>query len=422
MCLFHLLSLGETHPDHPQFKLAVSIPTHGDKIRAAFSDLLQTIENDPSCSVADFRGFRLPSIDLRGHTFTKEVLFTEARFYGSVVFSGATFEKPVGFDHAVFAGLTDFYSVAFEDSVSFNLVGFDGDATFVDGLCKGPAEFAQCTVAGRLEFLNWSFEQECSFDSLRRSKDGTILFELVNLDKATFLSTQLESIEFRAVRWLSRGKRKNMLCDELPASLRGAGGRRPDKEHPLTEAEIAYFYDQLAGNYRQLVLNYERARDFDAAEDFHIGEMEMRSIIAERRLRYAPLRRLWRHLGPYRLYDAFSGYGASLGKAFCWLLVWSLLIFPSLFMVSGFQRIDPIAGKSARLIQYSPTPDLRNVRQWFWDYCQAISFSLSAATFQRVRLYEPAGPWCYFFMIAGSVIFTSQAALLLLALRRRFKR
>jgi hypothetical protein len=416
------LSLGEKLPDHSHWKLVASIPTYGDTIRAEFSELLQVTENDPSCSVADFRGFRLPSIDLRGHTFTKEVFFTEARFYGGVVFSEATFERSVDFDHAVFTGSADFYSMVFEDAVSFDLARFDGGTDFVDGVCKGPANFNQCTVAGRLHFLNWEFEQECSFWSLRQPKDGTVLFELVNLNKATFLGTQLESIEFRAVTWPSKGNRRNMLCDELPGSLRGAGGRQPNPETPLSEAEIDYFQDQLAGNYRQLVLNYERTRDFDTAEDFHVGEMEMRNIVAGRRLRYAPLRWLWRHLGPYKLYRVFSGYGASWSRAFCWLIVWSLLVFPSAFMIAGFQRVDPIGGKSIRVIQYSLTPHLGSIRTWLLDYGEAISFSLSAATFQRVRLYEPFGPWSYFLMIAGSVIFTSQTALLLLALRRRFKR
>ena len=286
LCAFHLLSLGERLRDHQHWRLTTSIPTYGDRIRAEFSKLLQFTESDPSCSVADFRGFRLPSIDLRGHTFTKEVLFTEARFYDNAIFSEATFERSVDFSHAVFAGPAHFYSVAFEDWVSFSLVRFEGDADFVDGVCRGPAEFGQSTVSGRLQFLNWEFEDECSFESLRRQKDGAILFDVVDLSRATFLGTQLESIEFRAVTWLNKGKRRNMLCVELPEALRVAGGRRADQEHPASDAEVDYFYEQLAANYRQLVLNYERMRDFDAAEDFHVGEMEMRSIIAERRYRH----------------------------------------------------------------------------------------------------------------------------------------
>jgi len=91
-------------------------------------------------------------------------------------------------------------------------------------------------------------------------------------------------------------------------------------------------------------------------------------------------------------------------------------------MVAGCQRVDPIGGKPVRVIHYSLTPHLDSARQWLSDYGEAISFSLSMATFQRVRLYESSGPWSYFLMTAGSVIFASQGALLLLALRRQFKR
>jgi hypothetical protein len=290
----------------------------------------------------------------------------------------------------------------------------------VGGLCKGPAEFGQSIVSGRLQFLNWVFEDGCSFESLRRSKYGAILFEVVNLNKARFLGTQLESIEFRAVTWLNKGKRRNMLYDELPEAFQLAR-RRSDLVHPATK-QIGYFHEQLAANYRELVLNYERMRDFDTAEDFHFGEMELRSTIAERRYPDAPRRWLWRYFGPYRIYRIFSGYGASWSRAFCWLLVWLCLIFPLTFMSVGFQRVEPIGGKPVRVIQHTLTPNLGHIRQWISDYREAVAFTLSAATFQRVRLYEPLGPSSYFLMIGGSVIFTSQTALLLFALRRRFKR
>jgi Pentapeptide repeats (9 copies) len=421
LCVFHFLSVREGMPDIENWKVA---SPNEDGIRTEFLGLLQSTESDSSCSVADFRGFCLPSLDLRGRTFTKDVLFNEAHFYGSVVFIETTFEKPANFSNAVFAGSADFYSMGFEDSVSFSQVRFEGDVEFVDGVCNGSAEFAQSTVSGRLQFLNWRFEGECSFEYVRCAKTGTILLEHVNLDNATFLGTQLELIEFRAVTWLSSGTRRKMLRDELPGALRGAGGRSIDpNNHAIEdEDEVDYFHEQLAANYRQLVLNYEKMRDFETAEEFHFCEMEMRSVIAERRYRNAFRKWIWRHFGPYRLYRVFSGYGASWGRAFCWLLVWILLVFPAAFMVAGFQQVDPIGSKPTRVIRYTLAPSLANTRQWIADYGKAVSFGLSAATFQRVRLYEPLGPWSYFLMIVGSVIFTSQTALLLLALRRRFKR
>lgn len=98
------------------------------------------------------------------------------------------------------------------------------------------------------------------------------------------------------------------------------------------------------------------------------------------------------------------------------------LIFPSAFMVAGFQRVGPLGDKAERVIRYTLTPKPGSIRRWASDYGEAVSFSLSTATFQRARLYEPLSLWCYLLMVGGSVIFTSQTALLLFALRRRFKR
>jgi hypothetical protein len=120
-----------------------------------------------------------------------------------------------------------------------------------------------------------------------------------------------------------------MLCHELPGSLRGAGGRQPDPEHPLSEAEIDYSQDQLAGNYRQLVLNYERMRDFDTAEDFHVGRW--RCEASSQRAGFnmhcsggcgAILARISSIV--------YSAVTSELGSALCWLLVW-LLFFPLRF-------------------------------------------------------------------------------------------
>ncbi|HEV8366905.1 MAG TPA: hypothetical protein VGQ39_03050 [Pyrinomonadaceae bacterium] len=56
------------------------------------------------------------------------------------------------------------------------------------------------------------------------------------------------------------------------------------------------------------------------------------------------------------------------------------------------------------------------------DLGESVLFTLSIITFQKERFYEPVG-WQAKLCLYSAVLFlTAQAALVLLALRRRFKR
>jgi len=78
------------------------------------------------------------------------------------------------------------------------------------------------------------------------------------------------------------------------------------------------------------------------------------------------------------------------------------------------------------MIEYNLVPDAQHhpvgFGQWIDDYARAILFSLSIITFQRERFYEPVGDWSRFWLFLSVLLLTTQAAMVLLAIRRRFKR
>jgi hypothetical protein len=56
------------------------------------------------------------------------------------------------------------------------------------------------------------------------------------------------------------------------------------------------------------------------------------------------------------------------------------------------------------------------------DSTSAFLFTLSLLTFQKERLYEPANRWTQFWMYIATLLLAGQTALVLFAIRRRFKR
>ena len=71
------------------------------------------------------------------------------------------------------------------------------------------------------------------------------------------------------------------------------------------------------------MLNYERKRDYETAESFHIGEMEMR-------------RKKRGRLNVYSFYRLLSNYGTSYWQGFN-ILVLMLLLFSGIFLLTGFK-------------------------------------------------------------------------------------
>ncbi|MCE5271312.1 hypothetical protein LLH00_08500, partial [bacterium] len=170
-------------------------------------------------------------------------------------------------------------------------------------------------------------------------------------------------------------------------------------------------YTKIAENYSQLVINYERKRDFPSAEQFHIGEMECRRKQKGEKVKSPFWRKLREWCNEYNLYRILNNYGTSYWQAF-WVLLCMFLAFSGIFLMSGFEVVGE------KPVNYN----------WGWglpswvDFKEALRFTLSILPFQRSMRYEPYGLLTEIWKVAAVLVFSSQFALLLLAVRRRFKR
>jgi uncharacterized protein YjbI with pentapeptide repeats len=181
-------------------------------------------------------------------------------------------------------------------------------------------------------------------------------------------------------------------------------------------------YEKIAENYRQLVLNYEKRREYDVAENFHFGEMHMR------RRRKGASRKWWmpsRWVNGHSIYGLSSSYGTSYRRA---LLIFALifLLLSIAFQYSGYQIIEPKSGTVVRTIEYEVLhkSNYQSVpfRQWWADFSQSLMFTLTLITFQKGDFYRPLDGLSRLWLSVGTLALAGQAALLFLAIRRRFKR
>jgi uncharacterized protein YjbI with pentapeptide repeats len=363
--------------------------------------------------------------------FREVASFVYATFSGVANFGGAAFngEADSGMAHVVavpkhrLPGRVSFVSIPLGVVASFRGATFSGVANFGGAAFNGAASFEEATFSGAASFRGETFKDVCDFISVtldeKSDEKSRVVFEKANLEQASFLDTNLERIHFSDVKWPRKGRRK-ALWDEFLHK-----GEQPD-------------YEKVAENYRQLVLNYEAKRDFDTAEDFHIGEMEMRRKKkwkkAEDKAAKAKsrgMKLLWRWWGTirertngYSIYKFLSNYGTSYLHGFLVLLV-GLVLFSGIFLCTGLkpskEHKDSLHDINYELCLHTACQRASWQRK-VSDSGRTIVFTLSLLTLQKERLYEPANVWTQFWICIAVPILAGQTALVLFAIRRRFKR
>jgi uncharacterized protein YjbI with pentapeptide repeats len=335
----------------------------------------------------------------RNASFAKKATFASCEFTYGASFTNAVFKRPADFSYSKFDGRTTFYKAVFQDSV-----------TFIGGSISDVVQFAG-DKEGKL------FSQDSDFTNLRLRKEGTLLFERVSLARASFGDTNLEDCVFRNVTWWRVKSKARIIGLNRQQALW-------DEFRPIKKTANRDF-SKIAENYSQLVLNNERKRDYDTAENFHIGEMEMRRRKLGEGIHSPALRKIREWANAFGLYRASSSYGTSYSQAFAVLLL-LVLSFSLIFLYTGFKQTRDGGNGPQLIIEYDLVPNSTHhpvsASQWLADYGSAVSLSLSIITFQKDRFYEPLEGWSRLWLYVTVIILTAQAALVLLAIRRRFKR
>lgn len=309
-----------------------------------------------------------------GTILNNETYFIGTRFGPRTDIENTTFMNNVYFDGAVFGEQTSFWGSTFSNDSSFYLTSFGEWLDFVHVKFKGSAVFTGHKEGkdkdGKITLTkNPVFKGKTEFHDVTIETPEKVRFQDVDLSRASFLETHIDKVQFIDVEWDKREGKKS-LYDEREA-----------KEED---------YQLVAQLYRQLKKNYEDARDYPGAGDFHYGEMEM-----TRKMHWAR--------GEYfnwfltKAYKILSGYGENIKKAVFWTGV--ILLAPALI----YCWFGATVGESGTL-----------------GFLDSLVRSLGYMTFRISQ--APNEPWAKGLMFAQALIGPIQLALAALALRRKFKR
>ena len=334
-----------------------------------------------------------------GATFTERADFFKATFTEDVYFDWATFTEAADFGEATFTEAADFSEATFTKAADFGGVTFTKAADFGGVTFTKAADFGGTTFADLADFRQTRFEQPTRAHFFQINKNTSEGF------RAHFLSCRVEEVHFEDVNWYKKGPRM-ILQDELDI-LSGKS-----KEHEL-----------VAVAYRQLINNFEHTRAYHLSEDCSIGAMEMRRRNPEhfawpfrklyKRYRWVPS--LGEQVSVVNFYRLLSNYGSSYTGA---LEVLAMLVF--LFGVLFALPWAKLEAAASGTVASSVEPNI-----WIQvseSFLTGMLHSLEVATFQRNRLHIPTNFFGRIVSALETVVIPAQLALLLLALRRRFRR
>ncbi len=383
--------------------------------------------------------------------FDKEIKFINMKFKNTVDFTGTEFNNDAEFIWTEFHKKANFEKVKFLKGIKF------WESKFLDTSC-----FYEASFYGNTYFIgdynNHIFNSILNFRSVTLPTNNDVRFEFANFSKATFLDTSLTNIHFRNVKWykpiIDISFRSIALWDEF---------RKLEKSNILTSdmdtGDSKRHYYKIAENYTDLLNNFENKRDFITANQFYIGEMEIRrksrsdkilempnsllNLSFEDEKQYKIVKR-FKQLGSrfkrlfirkrsivnfYNIsfvgYSLLSNYGTNPFLALGWLLLFVFFLFPCIFMWSGFTStpqtpFDPVF--IDYVFSFNPMEVFRSLPKVLNDYPTALSYSLSILSFQKNSFYLPVSIFSQFTSSLAIIVFYSQFSLLILAIKRFFKR
>ncbi len=362
---------------------------------AKFDEKIESrIEEGKKSAVINFVGCyfpkKYPNYRFKNFNFSKTIFFNEAKFSQSMDFSNAIFNQKADFRGTKFSGAqfvgaeflewTDFSFAEFTEKVDFFGAEFS-DVFFAGTTFERGANFSYTDFKVRASFISEDKKVIFGYPSFFQHTRflGEVIFQDVDLSKCSFLHSNIDKVDFRYCEFEKKGRRKNVLLDELECDDNVAQKKVDKKE-----------YEYVRRLYLELKRNFEEKKDWNTAGDFHFGEMECR-----RKMKGCWKRNIF---SLEALYFGLSGYGERPWRAFRILLEFVLVLFPLLYMLSEGKTIT--------------------------NYFTSLLDSLNVATL--IRLGKPTetitGFWKPIVAVTELIVVPILIALLALALRRKVKR
>ncbi|MDX6404127.1 MAG: hypothetical protein QOH70_1582 [Blastocatellia bacterium] len=338
-----------------------------------------------------------------GVTFNGHIDFSSSYFGGSAHFNPrassddhsikpTSFMRRANFDSAIFNKEVNFNGALFHQSISFRGASFLGDTDFSDATFNSDAIFASATFASYLRFSgehNPAVFREESVINLEHAvvkKPEHISFHALRLRPSWLINVDVRRFELIDIDW-----GKQSVADEIER---------------LYERQKLSPHRPLSIAYRGLAVNAEENHRYEEASKFRYVAMEARRLES------------WRGFAPWRLswwYWLASGYGERVWQAF-FVLLGILLLSALLYNHVGFARWEPKVASESDVI-VAKRDDIGAPLK----FSRSLTYSAGVMILQKPEP-RPATTAAQTVVLLETILGPVQAALLALAIRRKFMR
>lgn len=355
---------------------------HNPDVKKA-ETFIKELEKRKEYQQTDFRYVWFPSeVNFESYVFENIAKFDFATFYLGANFYKAIFQKDVDFYKTTFNFKTDFTESTFKGEANFKTTKFEGDSRtyFNKTKFEKKLDLSHSNIKGYFYFegdnKNSIFLQESSLLTLRRARIDDakkISFHTVLLRPNWFVNVDSRGFIFTDIDW------KNIDADY----------RNKNIKHECRSLEEQGIKEQkkrlLEITCRQLAVNAEENNRYDEAAKFRYMAMETKRLEDKSQFFL-----FW-------LYKQSSEYGESWIRAFYWLvLIWVYFAFVY-WLIGEFQENKPVG------------------------FLESFGYSLQVMILQKPEL-RPFGWFTILYYGLESILAPLQAALLALAIRRKFMR
>lgn len=359
---------------------------------------------DASFYYATFNG----NVDFYFARFSAKANFGSAIFNADADFRLTSFCADSYFHGASFRAGADFYFASFSEIANFEGTSFSANANFCDVTFSAVADFRQAKFSARADFDSTKFKDYVRFSGTiekkmlgetprlnlqfaQMEKPERVSFHTLILRPNWFTNIDSRKFEFIDVDWNFR------LKEELSECQYSFVGGAPNR--------------LLSIAYRQLADNAETNHRYLEASRFRYNAFEARRI--EKFSGFVPWRLDW-------WYWLASGYGESVGRA-ALVFIALLALFTFGYQRSEFMPAASTATPSAIVMAQGAQPATPELAPKRLGWREAALYSFNVSLLQKPEP-KPKGLWSSFLVALQTVLGPAQAALLALAVRRRFMR
>lgn len=321
-------------------------------------------------------------------TFCANAYFNSAKFRADAYFPYATFSASARFQFARFGANAHFNFTKFAGAVDFNLTTFEKHAYFERAIFGDAVRF--------FRDLHVSTILVFDFQHARTEKPDRVSFHTVALRPHCFVNVDSREFVFIDVSW---------QWDTI--SIEG-------EIQSLNAKNVSSPFNLLAITCRQLAENAEANNRYEEASRFRYWAMDL-----ARRTKWKGWS-FWRTDWLHTLYWAVSGYGERIRNALGVLsAVW--IVFVLLYMHVGFAQPPPKASNEGASSATTASMTVEDKVGQPLEFSRALTYSLAVMSLQKPEP-RPLTNWAHALVTLEAILGPVQAALLALAIRRKFMR